>query len=410
MNDASKLQMGRLTSAASDVWLISSSKVSAPETISQMNPRFNRLTASALALVLAACGEQAPPPAKDRKAAAVPVTVAKVTNVAWDRTVSIVGTLFPKDEATLAAEVEGFVEKTFVDFGERVTNEQPLALIAGATYEAQLQERQGNLARAQANLSNAKQNLDRSMRLANTGAVSASDLDAAKSMVAQWDAEVIAAKGSESVAKLNLQHSHVIAPFDGAISQRIVGRGDFVKIGSPLFAVVNDKTLKFIFQVPERFASQVKKELDVTFSVDNYPGEEFKGRVFLISPVVSMATRSFNVVALVANNDLRLKASTFARGSLVVERGVMTPVVPLDAVVSFAGLTKVFVVQDGKARNRTVKVGRIQAGKQEIMDGLKEGEVIVITGQGKLTEGAAVLVPPPAEAGKTADNNQPAAR
>lgn len=356
-----------------------------------------QLIPAVLGILLSACHDAAPAVTKPTVPSAVPVTVGKVQNVEWDQTVSVVGTLYPKDEATLAAEVEGAVEKTFVEFGERIQNNQELAIIDNDSYQAQMEEKKGNLARAEANLANAKQNLTRSMRLADTGAVSDSDLDTAKSMVAQFEAEVAAAKGTLSVATLSLGRAHVKAPFDGAIASRIVGRGDFVKIGSPLFTVVNDRILKFIFQVPERYGSKVKKELDVSFSVDNYPGETFKGKVYLISPVVSTATRSFNVGALVANADLRLKASTFARGSITLQRGVSTPVVPLDAVVNYAGLSKVFVVENGLAHSRTVKVGRIQQGKQEVLDGLKEGETVVLTGQGKLVEGAQVSVPAAAD-------------
>ena len=171
------------------------------------------------------------------------------------------------------------------------------------------------------------------------------------------------------------------------------GRGDFVKVGSPLFEVVNDSVLKFIFQVPERYGSFVQKKLPVTFSVDNYPNETFTGTVYLISPSVSIPSRAFGVGALVTNTNFRLKANTFARGSLVVERAVPTPVVPLESVVSFAGVTKVFVVENNVARSRSVVVGRIRSGVQEIVDGLKAGETVVVSGQSRPSDGAAVALP-----------------
>jgi len=343
-------------------------------------------------LMLASCGDKSAEVSQTRKPEVVQVKTAAVATVLWDRNVSIVGTLYPKDEALLAAQVEGMIEKTFVEFGERVKAGQILASIDNATYEALLEEKKGNLARATATLDNAKLNLERSTRLSNTGAVSATELDTTKALVAQWEAESRAARGTESVARLNLEHSSVKAPFDGAISQRIVGRGDYVKIGSPLFSVVNDRVLKFIFQVPERFASLVTKDLPVVFTVDNYPGETFKGSVFLISPTVNMSTRSFNVGALVPNDELRLKASSFARGSLIIERSVPVLVVPLDAVVNFAGLTKVFIAEGEEAKSRTVKLGRVQNGKQEITEGLKEGEAVIVSGQGRLTDGAAITI------------------
>ena len=207
-----------------------------------------------------------------------------------------------------------------------------------------------------------------------------------------WEAEVKAARGAVSVARLNLDRSQVRAPFDGAIAQRIVGRGDFVRVGSPLFNVVNDSVLKFIFQVPERYGSYVQKKLPVTFSVDNYPGETFSGSVYLISPSVSQSSRAFGVGALVTNTDFRLKANTFARGSLVLERAVPTPVVPLDSVVSFAGVTKVFVVELNCARSRSVSLGRIRDGVKEVVEGLRAGEAVVLSGQSRLSDGAPVLV------------------
>lgn len=344
------------------------------------------------AAALCGCRPRASVDTKMQRPEPTPVTVAMVTNVAWDRTVSIVGTLYPKDEAAIASQVEGQVERTLVDFGDRVLTNQDLAFIDTASYEAQLEQAVGNLAKARANFANAKQNFERTQNLLNQKIASASDFDQAKAQLDQWDAEVRAASGAEGVARLNLQRSRVQAPFDGAISQRLVGRGDYVKIGSPLFNIVNDAVLKFIFQVPERYGSYVEKKLPVKFSVDNYPGETFTGGVYLISPSVNLSSRSFGVGALVTNTDFRLKASTFARGSLVLERGVPTPVVPLEAIVSFAGVTKVFVVENGQARSRDVTVGRIRDGLQEIVAGVTNGMRVAVTGQNRLTDGAAVVI------------------
>jgi membrane fusion protein (multidrug efflux system) len=352
------------------------------------------MLAGCLIAVAALCGcrREAAVGARSQRAEATPVTVAAVTNVAWDRTVSIVGTLYAKDEAAIASRVEGQVEKTLVDFGDRVRTDQDLAFIDTASYEAQLEQAVGNLAKAEANLANARQNFDRVQKLKNDGVASASDFDLAKSQMDQWEAEAKAARGAQSVAQLNVQRSRVQAPFDGGISQRYVGRGDYVHVGTPLFNLVNDAVLKFIFQVPERYASFVEKRLPVKFNVDNYPGETFTGSVYLISPAVSTSSRAFGVGALVTNTNFRLKANTFARGSLVLERGVETAVVPLESVVSFAGVTKVFVIENNIARSRAVQVGRIRDGLQEILSGVTNGAVVAVTGQNRLTDGAAVTI------------------
>jgi membrane fusion protein (multidrug efflux system) len=347
----------------------------------------------ALVIIVPGCKRESAGLMKAPRPDATTVTVATVTNIGWDKTVSIVGTLFPKDEAAIAAQVEGAVERTLVDFGDRVRSNQDLAFIDTASYEAQLEQAVGNLAKAEAASTNARLNFERVEKLRTNDIASASDFDQAKTQRDQWDAEVKAARGGEGVARLNLQHSRVQAPFDGAIAQRIVGRGDYVKVGSPLFNIVNDAVLKFIFQVPERYASYVEKKLPATFRVDNYPGEAFTGSVYLISPAVNTASRAFNVGALVTNTDFRLKANTFGRGELVLERGLPTPVVPLESVISFAGVTKVFVVEDSVAHGRTVKAGRIRDGLQEIVEGLKAGEVVVVTGQSRLSDGSPVSIP-----------------
>src|SRR6185503_14706431 len=262
-----------------------------------------------------------------------------------DRTLRVVGTLFAKDEATIGAEVEGKVEKTLVDFGDRVKAGQELALIDTASYEALANQASANLAKARASWNNADQETKRVEALG--GVASQSDRDKAASAEQETRAEVKAVEAAEAIAKLNLERSHVKAPFDAAVAERIASAGDFKKIGEPLFRVVNVGVLKYIVQAPERYAGQVQKQQLVTFTVDAYPGEKFEGKVFLISPQVNTTTRAFAFGALVQNPDRKLRASTFARGELILERNVATPVVPLDAVVSFVGISKVYVVENG---------------------------------------------------------------
>jgi len=161
-------------------------------------------------------------------------------------------------------------------------------------------------------------------------------------------------------------------------------------VGAPLYRVVNDGVLKYIVQAPERYAGDVRKEQVVRFTVDAYPNETFEGRVYLISPSVNTVTRGFAFGALVDNRERRLKASSYARGELMVKKGVPMTMVPVDAVMNFAGVTKVFAIVNGVARSRLVQTGRIRDGMQEILSGLKEGEVVAVSGQTKLFEGAKV--------------------
>ena len=338
------------------------------------------------------CSKPGDKPVKSSGDDAIPVSLAAVETVPLDRTISIIGTLFAKDEATIAAQVEGQVEKTLVDFGDRVSEGQELALIDTTAYDSLARQSAASLTKARASADNAEQNLKRVQDLQKDKIASASQFDDAEALAKQGRAEVNAAEASDAIARMNLARSRVRSPFNGAVAERIASAGDYMKVGSPLFRLVNDSVLKFIFQVPERNASFVTKKLQVQFSVDNYPGETFTGSVYLISPAVSTASRAFSVGALVTNTDFRLKANTFARGTLTLEHAVPTAMVPLDAVVSFAGVTKVFVVEGNVAKARSVVVGRIQDGQQEILEGLRAGEHVVISGQGRLSDGRKIVV------------------
>ncbi len=350
------------------------------------------LLAICAAMIISCSKETEPSKTSVRPDAAVPVTVAIVKTVLMNRTLPIVGTLFAKDEATVSAQVEGQVEKTKVDFGDRVAVGQELALIDTATYQAQARQAEANLAKAKANAINAEQKLKRAQTLQKEKIAPQSDLDQAIADAGQAQAEIRAAEATEAIAKLNLEHSHVRAPFDAAVAERIASAGDYVKTGSPLFRIVNDAVLKYIVQAPESYAGLVKKEQPVVFTVDAFPTNQFEGKVFLISPQVNTATRAFAFGALVQNPEKKLRASSFARGELILERDVPTQVVPLDAILNFAGVTKIFVVENETVRAREVQVGRIQNGFQEILSGLQPSETVVLTGQAKLHEGSKVRV------------------
>ena len=321
----------------------------------------------------------------------VPITVATVELIPMNRTLSVVGTLVAKDESTVGAEVEGKVEKTSAEFGDRLKAGQELALVDTDSYEALALQADANLAKAKASAVNAEQNLKRTESLQKEKIASESDLDKDTAGAEQARAEVKSAEAANAIAHLNLKRSHVLAPFECAVAERIASMGDYLKVGMPLFRVVNDNLIKFTTQVPESYAHDVQKDQLVALSVDGWTNT-FEGRVFLISPQVNTATRDFPIAALVDNADHRLKANGFARGELVLARDVPTPMIPVESVINFAGITRTFVVDGDVARSRPVTVGRINEGRQEIVAGLKTGDIVVVSGQTKLHDGSKIRI------------------
>jgi len=344
--------------------------------------------------LLTGCSRPVAPPATDKSIAPpVTITVAAITSEPLDVTLPVVGTLFARDEATVAAEVEGKLEKTGAEFGDRITAGQPLALIDTDTYAALAQQATARVNQARANAVSADHELGRQQALRTTGIASPADLDAATAGADSAKAAVGAVVAAETVARLNVDRSQIRAPFDGAIADRLISAGDFAQVGTPLFRIVNDSVLKFIVAAPESYAPLISKEQPVRFTVDAFPGRTFEGKVFLISPQITAATRMFSLGALVPNADRTLKAGTFARGEVVLKTGVPTVLAPLTAIVVASGNARVFVVSNQVVRPRPVQLGRVVRDRQEVT-GLTAGEQVVTSGHSKLQDGSRVVIRP----------------
>ena len=358
-------------------------------------PMFRRLSTlllPALAAALCACGKSSPAPAGPHRDDAVPVTLAEAKRVPWERRIALVGALLPNQQARIAAEVEGSIETTLAEVGDVVTTDQPLAQIDTASYKGQVSLYTANLAKAEANAQNQSENLERLQQLKKTGAVSTTDFDQVVAAQKQAVAEVAAVKAQLGSAQTALRRSLAKAPFAGALTERAVNTGDFVRIGTVMFQIVDDSTLKFRAEVPERDAARVKLGGLVRLKVDAYPDRTFEGKVSWINPAANADTRSVGIEARVENSERLLKANFFARAELITDTAASTLVVPVDAIVSFAGVTKVFIAEKDLAQPREVVLGGTRGEEQEILSGLDGGERVIVGGRTKVQPGSRIAV------------------
>jgi multidrug efflux pump subunit AcrA (membrane-fusion protein) len=183
-----------------------------------------------------------------------------------------------------------------------------------------------------------------------------------------------------------------------AVAARLVSIGEYVREGTALFRLVADDPVKYRAQVPEKFLSQVKAGQPVRLQVAAYP-DVFEGAVSRISPQVDRTTRTFEVEMLVPNRAGKLQPGSFATGNILTRTEADVTLVPIDSLVTFAGVTKVFVVENGKAVEKKIETGQRVGDKVEVVSGLS-GQVAVVTeGRNRLATGAPVTVtaaPPPA--------------
>jgi RND family efflux transporter MFP subunit len=161
-----------------------------------------------------------------------------------ERALQVVGTLAAYEETLVAAQVAGQIETSHVDLGDRVAARQEMALIDTTSYEALARQSAAALARATATAENAARNLTRIQNLKESSIASISELDLAVAEDAQARAEVKAAEAADAIARLNLERSHVRAPFEGAVAERLASVGAFVTVGAPIVRLVKTDPLR----------------------------------------------------------------------------------------------------------------------------------------------------------------------
>ena len=309
-----------------------------------------------------------------------------------ERVLHVVGTLAAREEATIAAQVAGQLEKSYVDIGDTVTAGQELALIDTASYEALANASAANLARANASAANAAQNLKRTQDLQTEKIASASDLDGAVAEAARTRSEVKAAEANDAIARLNLDRSRVRAPFAGAVAARLASAGDYLAVGTPMVRLVQTDPLRLRLEVPERESVAIRVGQNVRVTVEG-DTNIYRGQIARVAPAILEANRMLQVEADIPNRG-GLRAGLFVRAAIIVSDRDATLSVPADAISTFAGLEKVVVVADGKAVERTVTTGRRDGDWVEIVSGLKAGETVALDPAG-LRTGQPVTVADP---------------
>ena len=205
-------------------------------------------------------------------------------------------------------------------------------------------------------------------------------------------AEVARRDASLGIARKRLGDTTIRAPFAGVVAKRLVNAGEYVKENTPVFNLVALDPLKYTGTVPERFAPDLKIGQRIELSVEAYPGRNFAGQVTRVSPAVEVQTRSLSLEGRVGNVDGRLRPGFFTKGQVLTRRDAGVAFVPAEAVVYFVGISKVFVVGNGKVEERLVKAGTRQGAWVEIAEGVKPGDTLAVSNLSQLWNGAPVTL------------------
>ncbi len=306
--------------------------------------------------------------------------------------IETIGTLNPYEEVIVSAEVDGMLKIIRVDEGTVVSRGTVLATIDDTDYSLEVKKAEAALRQAEAGLSNTKLEYQRKETLYKEALVTKQQFDDVSTRLALSEAELDRAKATLSLAREKLTKTKIYSPLSGVVKEKKVSAGDYVKNGTSLFTIIQINPLKLNFTVTEKDVSKLKIGQDVLFKVDAMPEKEFKGKVSIIYPALDERTRTLQVEAEVLNPKGLLKPGLFAKVTLYTGIAKDTIVVPATALLYEAENIKVFVVEGDRAREKKVKLGSKYGELMEIVEGLKEGEKVVVVGQQNLFEGAKVNV------------------
>lgn len=319
--------------------------------------------------------------------------VAKVRRESIEEGIAITGDLRPIESIAVRARLEGDLVGVYVREGERVRAGQVLARFEASEQESGRASAEADRVAAQSELATAQWNLEQTTELFRAGAVAERDYKMAAQAVSGARARVAAAQARLRATSSSVSDTRVIAPTSGVISLRQVENGEHVARGAPLFTLVRTDVLELAAAVPARQANAVRVGQTVHFSAD---GRSFDGKLARVSPTVDPSTRSVAVFVQIPNASGSLKGGTFASGRVVSRTVPGALVVPTSAIRQSADEGKPYVY---RLAGRSVDVASVQigvvderAGMAEILDGLAEGDRVVVGNVGALGRGMQVII------------------
>jgi RND family efflux transporter MFP subunit len=333
-----------------------------------------------------------------------------------ERVVIATGSLAAHEQATLSVKVPGRIQSMAVDLGSTVNKGDLIAQLEQIDYELRQKQAAAALAQARARVglplegtdenvdveetSSAKQaravldeatkNRERVLNLSKEGISSKSEVDTVEAAyrvalnryeTAREEARTLLAVMSQrrieyEIATQALRDTTITAPFDGAIQNRAATAGEYVEAPAPIATLVKADPLRLRLEVPERQSIHVRTGQTVRVIVEG-DTNLYTGRLGRLSPALTEDNRMLMVEADVPNRG-SLRPGLFVRAHIVTTAQDPGLTVPAAALVTFAGIEKVFVVVDGKAAERNVISGRTGRDWIEIRNGIKAGDFVVL--------------------------------
>ncbi len=305
--------------------------------------------------------------------------------------------------AELSSEISGRVISLNAHIGDTVSEGQVLAKIDDSSIRQSVRELEANVEVARANLEEARVNLEnlesdlrRKRPLVDRDIVSEREIEdlengvrRAEQQVSVANATIVQNQARLSSAREDLRNTEIRAPFDGMIGLRHVDRGTHVNPGQTVLSLVDDSDLYVTVQVPERNAARVNRDTPVKLRVGAVGSMALNGEIHRIAPVLDSSTRSLRVDVMVdAPDELYIRPGTYARVSLELGHEQDALTLNNQAILRDTdGTPYVWKSEDEKATRVELTLGLVGRDRSQILDGLSQGDRVVLRGHEKLEEG-----------------------
>jgi membrane fusion protein, multidrug efflux system len=360
-----------------------------------------------------ASGKAASP---DSKIAARQVKTVKVIEMPIGQTVTVNGSLAAYDHTTLSIKVPGRLQTISIDLGSVVHKGQVMAQVEQQDYKLRVQQAEAALAQARARLGlspdgaddrvaaeetgtvrqakavldDVKSKRDRALKLMQQGVIPRAEYDTADSdykvALSRYQdgleeirnrQGLLAQRRSElALTKQQLADTIIYAPLEGVVQEKKASVGEYLGAGAPIVDIVRIDPLRLRVDVPERESHSIRTGQSVRVTIEGDP-ESYLGFVKRLSPTISEQNRVLAVEADVRNNG-RLRPGAFVRAEIVTDQTSMAVTVPSSAIVTFAGIEKVMLVENGKAEEKAVTTGRRGPDWIEIKTGVNVGQSVIV--------------------------------
>ena len=307
----------------------------------------------------------------------IPVVTTKVGKATLSGEFSVVGNFAPFQQVPILSETAGKILSLNIENGSMVNAGATIAVVDNDLTKIQLETNRTNLSKAENDLS-------RLQKLLGDGGVTQQQVDDAKLGIENLKQQIKA-------AEKQITMSYIKAPISGFVSDKMVEKGSLVSPALKLATITNISRLKMQVYLTEEQVITVKKSQKISMKADLFPDKNFEGTVTFID-VNAGTSRRYLVEIEIVNSANTLKSGMTGTAYFKGGTSLEVMAVPREAIVGSLQDAKVYVVENNKANLRPVTTGSVFNGNVQIRDGLKEGEIIVVSGQINLEDGKEINI------------------